>query len=172
MYKLIDIFKEIIKESQNIKYKIFCDMDGVIVDFEKPFQKYSDGIPAWDYKETFGETKFWELIHNEGTAFWANMEWTPDGKELWEYIKKYNPTFLTQPSRKEISKIGKEEWIEKHIPNIPRIFSFEKYKHANPNNILIDDLEYNIYKWKEAGGIGVLHTSTLDTIKQLQKLGI
>jgi uncharacterized iron-regulated protein len=37
-------------------------------------------------------------------------------------------------------------------------------------DILIDDLPRNIDAWKETGGIGVLHTSTLDTIQQLEKI--
>ena len=30
----------------------------------------------------------------------------------------------------------------------------------------------NIEQWKSQGGIGILHTSAADTIKQLQKLGL
>ena len=37
---------------------------------------------------------------------------------------------------------------------------------------LIDDKEENIKQWKAAGGIGILHTSAENTIKELQKLGL
>jgi hypothetical protein len=47
-----------------------------------------------------------------------------------------------------------------------------KAAYAKPNHILIDDREKSIQPWREAGGIGILHTSAADTISQLQKLGL
>lgn len=38
--------------------------------------------------------------------------------------------------------------------------------------VLIDDSPLNIEQWKAKGGIGILHTSSIDTIHQLQDLGI
>jgi len=35
---------------------------------------------------------------------------------------------------------------------------------------LIDDLPRNIDPWIEAGGIGILHKNTEDTIKKLKKI--
>ena len=40
------------------------------------------------------------------------------------------------------------------------------------NNRLIDDLENTINEWNDKGGIGILHTSAADTIKQLKDLGL
>jgi hypothetical protein len=37
--------------------------------------------------------------------------------------------------------------------------------------ILIDDYAKNISQFKARGGIGILHTSTSNTISQLKKLG-
>jgi hypothetical protein len=38
-------------------------------------------------------------------------------------------------------------------------------------NILIDDHKQNIEAFKKAGGLGVVHTSARNTIKELRKLG-
>ena len=35
------------------------------------------------------------------------MEWMPDGKELWDYIKDKQPTLLSAPSRNPASRLGK-----------------------------------------------------------------
>ena len=53
-------------------------------------------------------------------------------------------------------------------------FKQAKFKQdlAEPNAILIDDREDNIERWIEAGGIGIRHTSTASTIKQLKQLGL
>ena len=48
----------------------------------------------------------------------------------------------------------------------------DKAKYANKDSILIDDRKQNIDHWIESGGIGILHTSAKDTIKQLKKLGL
>ena len=51
-------------------------------------------------------------------------------------------------------------------------YSYNKKDYADKNSILIDDYSKNIEQWRAAGGIGILHTSAEDTIKQLQKLGL
>ena len=48
----------------------------------------------------------------------------------------------------------------------------KKQNYAKGNRILIDDRPDNIAQWKSQGGIGILHTSAQDTIKQLQNLGL
>ena len=41
-----------------------------------------------------------------------------------------------------------------------------------PNHILIDDRLSNIEQWRSQGGIGILHTSAVNTIQQLKELGL
>jgi hypothetical protein len=61
-----------------------------------------------------------------------------------------------------------------NIPGTKLILSKAENKkdYARPNSILIDDNVKNIADWIGAGGIGILHTSAEDTIKQLKKLGL
>jgi hypothetical protein len=58
--------------------------------------------------------------------------------------------------------------------NIHITLRSDKKKYAKSNgipNILIDDWEPNIAEWNAAGGIGILHKNTEDTIQRLKKLG-
>jgi hypothetical protein len=48
----------------------------------------------------------------------------------------------------------------------------QKQIFAAEGKILIDDMEQTIREWKNAGGIGILHTSAANTIKELKKLGL
>ena len=155
------------------QYKVYCDMDGVIVDFERGYNDLT-GKEAPGVHSTYDKTDFWSAITKAGSKFWADLHWMSDGKELWNYIKQYSPKLLTAPSREKSSEIGKQEWIDKHLPGTPVIFKQAKDKKdlAEPNAILIDDRKDNIQQWIDAGGIGILHTSTESTIKQLQKLGL
>jgi hypothetical protein len=51
-------------------------------------------------------------------------------------------------------------------------YSKNKQKYAAPNHVLIDDRKDIIERWEEAGGVGILHTSTKNTIECLRKKGI
>ena len=76
-----------------LKYKIFCDMDGVIVDFEKGYEKLPDAL---ELDGTYHSTpEFWDPINKAGSEFWVNLDWTSDGKVLWEYIQESLPTILS-----------------------------------------------------------------------------
>ena len=163
---------EIFEEADRSKgdYKIYCDMDGVLVDFEKGYFDLT-GREA-SYKTNPEE--FWKPITDAGVKFWTGLQWMPDGKELWNYIKPYNPKLLSAPSREESSKIGKFVWVKRNMPGTKLLLKSaeRKQEYATPNSILIDDRADNIQRWKDAGGVGIHHTSAANTIKQLQKLGL
>ena len=154
-------------------YIIYCDMDGVLVDFEKGYYDLT-GTSTKQFPK--GDNSFWQPISDAGAEFWANLPWMSDGQELWRYIKKYKPNILSAPSQDPSSKIGKEAWLKMNLQN-----SFKKayfYNRANkklfagPNRILIDDMKQTIDEWNAKGGIGIFHTSAADTISQLKKLGL
>ena len=153
------------------KYQIYCDMDGVLTDFESGYEKLT-GI---DLKGEFQQgSDFWDPISKAGVGFWAGLQWMPGGKELWAYLKPFNPILLSAPSREESSRIGKAVWVKHKIPGTKLILRYAKQKQqlATPKSILIDDRQINIDQWEAAGGVGILHTSTSSTIEQLKKLGL
>jgi len=155
-------------------YKIYCDMDGVLCDFDKRFKEFSDDIPPGKYASKFGIKIFWKLIHKQGVGFWVGIPWMPDGEQLWNYIKPFNPSLLSAPSMEESSRLGKRLWVRNNIPGTKLILrqAEQKQEFANPNSILIDDRPSNIEQWRAKGGIGILHTSANETIEELKKLGL
>jgi 5'(3')-deoxyribonucleotidase len=149
---------------------IYCDMDGVLVDFDKG---YFD-LTGVDLKGAYStDPNFWDPIKEAGYDFWFNLKWRNDGKRLWRYIKKYDPVILSAPSREMTSIVGKQDWIKKELPGTHLVLKNASLKKelARPNVILIDDRSENIDDWNNAGGNGILFTSTVDTIKKLRKLG-
>lgn len=152
-------------------YKIFCDMDGVLVDFEKGYLDLT-GINLKG--EHFDGPRFWEPVNKKGYDFWINLDWMGDGKLLWNSIKDYNPSILSAPSSKPESRVAKHDWVDRELgKNVEVILrsARNKKEFAAPNHILIDDREDNIRDWNESGGIGILHKSTDDTLNKLNKLG-
>ena len=163
-----EIFEEDAKEKAD--YKIYCDMDGVIADFDKGYKELTGREASFDTPKE----EFWAPIQKAGAPFWIKLQWMSDGKKLWEFIKPYNPQLLSAPSRDESSKIGKFVWVKRNVPGTKLILrsAERKQEFATPNSILIDDRADNIQRWKDAGGIGILHTSAADTIQQLKDLGL
>lgn len=153
------------------RFFLFCDLDGVLVDFSKGYYDLT-GI---DLKGVFyNDEKFWDPVNKAGYNFWINLKWMPDGKKLWKYIEKYNPDILSSPSKEMSSRIGKNDWVKREIPGAHLILRSMEHKKdfATPTSILIDDNANNVTDWKNAGGIGIYHTSAQDTINQLKKLKI
>ncbi len=154
-------------------YTIYCDMDGVLVDFKKGYKELTN-IDTSVYVK--GDKTFWAPVDKEGPQWWANLDWMPDGKILWRYIKRYKPYMLSSPSQSISSRVGKEVWCKINITNqykelllYPR---HEKQLFSGKNNILIDDMEQTTKEWEKQGGIGIHHTSAENTIKRLKELGL
>jgi len=110
-------------------YTIYCDMDGVLVDFEngvvkaineelskkepkkpKKVKKIYDeigyrSITINDIKK-FTDTSvksvrnYMYALVQDDVNFWAKLEWAEGGQDLWNYIKKFNPYILTAPMDK------------------------------------------------------------------------
>jgi len=176
MYKLTDLYKQIKEEeqaSQVSQYKIYCDMDGVLCDFDRRFEQFG-GISPKEYESKYGTKQFWKIINEVGEQFWSKMPWMSEGKQLWSYIKKYNPLLLSAPSSDYSSRYGKKLWAQENIPGTKLILSKRENKkdYASGKSILIDDREDNINEWRAAGGIGILYTSTGQTLNELKKLGL
>ena len=155
-------------------FVVYCDMDGVLCDFEDRFKEFT-GMSCREYETKYSTKVFWDAIGKEGVEFWSKMPWMDDGKQLWDYIAKYNPTMLSAPSWDPSSKIGKREWVKENLtPNTDVILVNKKDKqlYAGENKILIDDRTDNISDWKNAGGIGILHKTATQTINELKKLGL
>lgn len=146
-------------------------MDQVLTDFEKAYYDLT-GIKITGHDNS--GPSFWKPLDDAGLKFWVNMGWMPDGKELWKYIEKYNPTILSAPTKRNESRIGKIKWVNKELGDYQVILRSSEHKKdlAAPKSILIDDREDTIKGWNENGGIGIHHTSTKDTIEKLKELGL
>ena len=176
MYKLTDLYKQLKEEEESTKspYQIYCDMDGVLTDFDACFRYFGNMDPR-AYESKYGKEKFWDLIDRQiGVRFWVGMEWMPDGEKLWNYIKPHNPTLLSAPSRQNESRLGKRLWVKNNVPGTKLVLAnaVAKQNYSGKNKILIDDREDNIEQWKSKGGIGILFKSTNQVIDELKQYGL
>jgi PAS domain-containing protein len=111
-------------------YVIYCDMDGVLCDFDQGYKDLTG--ESTDEANAKGKSYFWKLfresVRKNERDFWANLPWQPGGQELWNYIKQYSPNILSAPTidfslpqdqqlNPEFNQAiqGKKEWIAKNI---------------------------------------------------------
>lgn len=160
-----------------MEFTIYCDMDGVLCNFEKKFRElYNDDFKS--YSEKNSKREGWSLVQKHGVKFWSDLEWTKDGKDLWNFLKKIkNVEILTGSPKKLVgiyAKVGKEMWVEREICKDIKVNHIEgksKYKFiSTKNDILIDDSLRNCKLWRENGGISILHKNTKTTISELEKI--
>ena len=152
---------------------IYCDLDQVLVNFMKGADEAVGGSFVNSDKE-----ERWNAI-NQTKGFWANLEWMPGAKRLYQFIEKYDPYVLSAFSgRDPTSKVGKMKWLAKHTNwkrgKINLVMRSHKQKYATTNgkpNVLIDDYEKNIKEWENKGGIGIHHTNVGETISELRRIG-
>ena len=154
--------------------QIYCDMDGVLADFEKAIIDQIGG--------KFNDNRWQELPDD----FFLNMEPMPDAKKLWGFIGKYDPFILTATPRSSRGPIAaraaedKTKWMKRWFGvSSDRMYPVMRKNKANfamdgrdkRPNLLIDDHLGNIQEFRKARGIGVHHTSASNTIKQLKEIG-
>jgi len=172
---------------------VFCDMDGVLVDFLRGVKEqtgYDWNKPSKNKEEkrARGNAAF-----ESGSQFWINLPPMNDYLDLWSFISPTNPHILTavprgfegeppSPSSIKYAKEGKWIWSERYLvvpySRFKAVLREEKQLFATSvvndiviSNILIDDHAENIKEWNNNRGIGILHTSADDTIKKLKQLG-
>lgn len=168
-------------------FRIFVDLDGVLVDFEKFAAEHIiekhiniDQVQA-HLAQRGAKNDFWKAVNRwvkKGHLFFGAMDPMEDAFVLWDYIKEYFPTILSATGHVPHASTEKRDWVKRHLGDTTAGMALfvraasEKCQYAAPNHILIDDRKKAIEPWIEAGGIGILHTSAADTIEQLKKLGV
>jgi len=161
-----------------MKARIYCDMDGVLCDFAKGVEKViGKSISQWSYGS---KSEKWDKI-KATPKFWHTLPWENGGKQLWSFISKYKPHILSAYVEESFDPNcipGKSHWARTNLGLAPgninlvkRVQKQNYAKVAGQPAILIDDYKKNTDQFTAKGGIGIHHTSTTNTIRQLKKLG-
>ncbi len=173
--KLTEIYKPI------GQHRIFVDIDGVLADFVGGVKRI---FPEYDEYKYESDPKFRDKMYAaikeysaNGGKMWLNLKPLSDAKKLWKYVSKYDPQILSATGSGDAGAgPQKREWIANHFGSDIKVNLVQQAKdkgeRAQRGDILIDDKQKALDPWIAAGGIGILHTSANDTIKQLKALGL
>jgi len=150
-------------------YMIFCDMDGVLVDFDGSFEKKHGILP---YK--LPREELWNIVTNTPN-YWVDLPKLHDADLLMNYLKKFDFQILTGLPVEGFDKAEKEkkQWLKNNygiVSGVICCLSKDKQNYGKARDVLIDDRAPNIEKWEAMGGIGILHTSAQKTIEKLKEL--
>ena len=96
--------------SQVPSFKIFCDMDGVLVDFDAGVRKLSKGIAANELQKR----RMWGLI-GRAKKFYERLAWMKDGRELWDAIRHTKPDILTGVPSQKCARTQKYAWCRREL---------------------------------------------------------
>lgn len=164
---------------------LYLDLDGVFADFDAQLLNYgvvNDKTFYHNPKNTHTpdqlslRERVEECMRTEG--FWENLPMCPNSLELWDYCQQLNPVILTAlPNLKdwdERVKTEKQNWINKHFGESTSVIyclRSEKVQYAKSlSDVLVDDNMQNIKEWNDAGGLGLFHTNSFDSINKLNQL--
>ena len=154
--------------------EIYCDMDMVLCDF----MKSADNVVGGSFVQA-DKADRWNKI-SQTKNFWANLEWMPSAKRLYDFIIRYDAHILSAYTSRDPNSIpGKMKWLKKNTKfkrsKINLVVRSQKQAFAKDNdgepNVLVDDYIKNIKEWEAKGGIGIHHTSVPKTINDLKRLG-
>ena len=73
---------ELTEASKDDLPEIYCDLDEVLVDFIAGANKAVGGEFV-----TYDKEERWKKV-NQTKGFWANLDWKPGGKKLYQFIFK------------------------------------------------------------------------------------
>jgi len=150
--------------------RIFCDMDGVLADFDAHHEAVF-GIRPSKADDDVDWAKV-RAVH----GFYQAIPPMPDMMQLWSGISHLEPTILTGvPSGVEEATHNKLAWVQKHLGDHVRVIccrSREKSLHMRPGDIIIDDWGKYRHLWEERGGIWILHTSAEASLRELSAMGV
>jgi hypothetical protein len=97
------------RTTQRSQRQIFCDLDGVLVDFERGVVELMGKKPS-----QINPKAMWAAI-GKRSHFYRDLEWTADGNELWEAIRHLRPNILTGVPNVRGASRDKFEWCKREL---------------------------------------------------------
>lgn len=167
---------------------LYCDMDGVLVDFYAGLMKvYPDIKNVREVEQFLSRPNAWAEIGNEHPHLFRTLLKLEGADELMDVLltlrdrKKIKLNILTAIPGEHVMPFAREDkkaWIQQYYPQIPpkNVFvvkrsqkqNFARVMEPEPPAVLIDDFKKNITEWHSAGGLGIQHRDTPSTLRKLK----
>jgi len=97
--------------SSDETYRIYCDLDGVLVDFNAGVRQVCNGRNP---DEISNVGIMWRAI-SQKECFYQNLPWMEDGRQLWDAISPLSPHILTGVPMSKKSRVDKVIWCKREF---------------------------------------------------------
>eukprot|EP01062_Namystynia_karyoxenos_P035770 TRINITY_DN26121_c0_g1_i1.p3 TRINITY_DN26121_c0_g1~~TRINITY_DN26121_c0_g1_i1.p3 ORF type:complete len:221 (+),score=64.50 TRINITY_DN26121_c0_g1_i1:82-663(+) len=149
------------------RWRVFCDLDGVLADFEKAVKRVTGrSVAEQDPRQ------MWPALAKVDD-FFNRLDWMPEGRELWAHLLPHSPTVLTGLPRGSWAAPQKRAWCSRELgPSVPVITCLrrDKPQYGGRGSVLIDDTRANCADWVAAGGVFILHTAADSSIREFNEV--
>eukprot|EP00667_Euglena_gracilis_P021351 EG_transcript_23351 len=156
------------------KPPIFCDLDGVLSDFDRSVRELCGRSPEQCQKDEMW-TRLMAVKDGGPDGFYSQLPWMADGPALWEAIAPLNPIILSGCPKGTWAAEQKRRWCARELgPHVEvrTCLAQQKCHHSCKGAVLIDDRLSLRSAWQARGGRFVQHTSTANTLVMLHQLGV
>lgn len=141
---------------------IYLDMDDVVADWMTAARDIVNR--NWNYGERIPDED-WNKVKAK-SRFYRDLPIKPGAHDLVNYCRDLKAegriddlrflTALPHDHSVPFAAWDKVLWAMERFERIPVLFgpySYDKYKHCQPGDILIDDRHSNCHEWRAAGGL-------------------
>lgn len=163
--------------NKNRKQQIYCDLDGVLCDFDRGVGDIFNGRRPDAIKPS---SLLWSRLATTPN-FYSNLQWTTNGKALWDKIKVHTPIILSGVPNGKWSHAQKRLWVVNNLGEHVHVIlckTKEKHLHCNSDDsssssgitkekdavcrgdILIDDRLMLKDMWEQQGGVFIHYDDT------------
>jgi hypothetical protein len=184
---------------QQSPYQVYCDLDGVLVDFCQGIRNLFPNHHASQSVDELNRRYMWQKVAAE-QDFFGQLPWIDGGQRLWKALRPLQPDILTGvPVRVQQSSAQKFSWCQRELgvpvahidkafgpptqiqssriePSVCRVittWSSDKHVESRPGAVLIDDRLELRKKWESKGGLFIHHSGCVDsTLAELRYYGI
>ena len=145
---------------------IYLDMDDVVADWMPAARAIVNR--NWNYGERIPEHDWAKVKAKQ--RFYRDLPIKPGAHELVQYCRDavtnrqaeglFFLTALPHDYSVPYASQDKVWWAHERFPNIPVFFgpfSYDKWKHCNPGDVLIDDRTSNCDEWTKVGAVSYTH---------------
>ncbi|KAK3259837.1 hypothetical protein CYMTET_31191 [Cymbomonas tetramitiformis] len=165
------------------QWRVYCDLDGVLADFDGGYRQLPGAAPEGSGGRRRGAALkgVWKLVASK-SDFFLRLPWTADGGTLWGFLRRH---FAAPPGKLSIltglpaGSLGKTarrqklRWCRRELGDGVQVItcrSSDKHAHAGAGAVLVDDNEELRAAWEAAGGVFIHHASAATSVAALRRL--
>jgi len=150
-------------------WQVFCDLDGVLADFDRGVIERT-GVKPRHFKK---RREMWQHLAPPSTEdFFGSLPLMRDASQLWAFLMPLSPAILTGAPSGDWAAPQKKKWCVEQL-SLPSdrvlvVDACDKALFSQPGAVLIDDYEKHRKPWEARGGIFIHYRTAMESMALLE----